>query len=269
LNSRINQQQKAFVKQFKARIISNSPVSAELFKLEFAVDPSIKSILPGHFFTVRIGDTTVPFLRRPFAFSSFDPVSHIAQALYKRRGRGTELLSAFAENDEIDIIAPCGNFFPLPLKEKTTILAAGGIGIGPILFFAKLLLTRNINFTCVLGWRTFKDAIGNSEISGIPVSVCTDDGSAGYKGTTVNFIQTSKLCTANTVVYACGPSPMLKACHETAVAAGADCFVSVEQVMACGVGACMGCAIKASENRGYFRVCHDGPVFNSRDLEWT
>jgi dihydroorotate dehydrogenase electron transfer subunit len=98
--------------------------------------------------------------------------------------------------------------------------------------------------------------------------ICTDDGSSGFRGTTGDYLMSiESSITAQTLVYACGPMPMLKACHDIALRRTCGCFVSVEQVMACGVGACMGCAIRMASD-GFKRACIEGPVFESREIQW-
>ena len=122
----------------------------------------------------------------------------------------------------------------------------------------------------VFGCRTKNLVPASRTFAGIKsgTAVCTDDGSAGFRGTAGDYLKSiEQTISSDTVVYACGPTPLLKACHEFSARRGCGCFVSVEQVMACGVGACLGCAVKAAEG-GYKRACTDGPVFNSKELQW-
>jgi len=261
------------MKQFRASIVSNRPVSDDFHAIEFTWPSAAGIPAPGQFFTVRVSDGTVPFLRRPFAFSGFDGAGHIASAIYKRRGRGTEILAAKKEGETLDVIGPSGNPFMLPAPNCTPVLAAGGIGLGPVLFLARVLHDAGRRAVFAAGFRTAMDIVDKTLFGQSAVTLCTDDGSEGFKGTTVDYIRqylerADSVSRTAMVMYACGPMAMLKGCHETAQRFGVTCYVSVEQVMACGVGACMGCVVKAAGGNGYVRVCSDGPVFNSRDIEW-
>lgn len=252
------------MKQFFGTITGNRPLSSDYYKMEFTWDRKAGIPLPGQFFTARISDGIEPLLRRPFAFSGFDRRKTTCSMVYQRRGRGTDILSGKRKNERLDIIGPLGRPFPLPGRGKRALLVAGGIGLGPLLFLAAQLRNAALVFGCrsktfVPPARTFAGAR--------PV-ICTDDGSAGFRGTAADYLKSIESSVGrDTIVYACGPLPMLKACHEFAAGRGCECFVSVEQVMACGVGACMGCAVKSAEG-GYLRACTDGPVFDSKELKW-
>lgn len=188
--------------------------------------------------------------------------------IYQRRGRGTEILTGKRKGDLLDVLGPLGRPFTLPERGQKALLVAGGIGIGPMLFLAGALKRQGIDSRMVFGCRTSALVPDMAVFSRFKPAVCTDDGSAGFKGTTGDFCKTiEKEIGGDTVLYACGPMAMLKSCHEFAVRRGIPCHVSVEQIMACGVGACMGCAIRAASG-GYLRVCSEGPVFGSKEIAW-
>jgi len=254
------------MKQFPGKILGNQSLSADFFELEFTWDKTAGLPLPGQFFTIRISDNTVPLLRRPFAFSAFDEKKGTASMIIQKRGRGTEILASKQKSDNLDIIGPLGKPFPMPAKGRKALLVAGGIGLGPILFLASQLPEAELIFGC-----RKKSFIPASEIfAGLKpdVVVCTDDGSAGFKGTAGDYLKSiANTINSDTTIYACGPLPMLQACHEFSARRGCECFVSVEQVMACGVGACMGCSVKTAEG-GFKRACTEGPAFNSKELQW-
>jgi dihydroorotate dehydrogenase electron transfer subunit len=252
------------MKQFTGKILSNKALAADYFKVEFTWDTSAGAALPGQFMTLRVSDDTVPLLRRPFAFSGYDAKKRTASMIFQKRGRGTELLASRKKGECVDIIGPLGKPFPLPGRKQKALLVAGGTGLGPVLFLASRLRGAAMVFGC----RTGGLVPAPGTFGGSRPVICTDDGSAGVKGTPVDYLKSIENTLAgDTVVYACGPLPMLKACHVFALGRGGDCFVSVEQTMACGVGACMGCAVKAVDG-GYKRACTDGPVFNSKELKW-
>lgn len=248
------------------KIISNTPIAADLFELVLPWSSSPPS--PGRFATIRVSTATTPLLRRPFAFSGYSEENHEARIIFQKRGPATELLAAKSAGEHLDLIGPLGNGFEPPPPGTKALLVAGGIGLGPVLFQAERIRSRGGDCEFVFGARS-KDAVPHCEkFSAARPVVCTDDGSEGFSGTVVDYLTSLPAGNYDSArLYCCGPTPMLRGCHEFAETHGLECFVSIEQVMACGVGACMGCAVKT--RAGYARACTEGPVFNSRDLVWT
>ena len=261
------------MKQFIAKIISHAPVSDCFYELTFEWDPQAGAPLPGQFCTIRVSTFSTPLLRRPFAFSSYDPERRLAAILYKKRGPATELLTAKSSGDGMDVIGPLGMDFFTALGGKLTspLCVAGGTGFGPMLFLFSELKKRGGKPVLVLGCRTGSQLPALNPMTGLDPFITTDDGSRGKKGTPLEYLTTlqnensgiSALCT-------CGPVPLMQGCHDWSQKHGLACYVSFEQTMACGVGACMGCAVKVTDTGGgYARACTDGPVFNSRRIAWT
>jgi dihydroorotate dehydrogenase electron transfer subunit len=254
--------------QFDAKVLKNIRIADSFYYLEMTWDHDTP-VVPGHFLTLRITDDTTPLLRRPFAFSGFDPVSSTSSIIYQKRGRGTELLTAKLQGDTINLIGPLGTPFSYPSEGSKPILVVGGIGVGPMLFLASELKRKQLPFSFIFGCRTKSFIPDLDAFRVIDPVICTDDGSSGFKGTTADYLKTVESSIQNTdTVYCCGPHPMLKACHELALRTGSSCEVSVEQIMACGVGACMGCVVKTVAEPGYARACKEGPVFDSKALIW-
>jgi dihydroorotate dehydrogenase electron transfer subunit len=255
------------MKQFSAIVTGNALIGSDFFEMTLSWDRSAGIPLPGQFFTIRAAGESVPLLRRPFAFSAFDEEHGIAM-LYQKRGRGTAIIGAKTAGETLDVLGPLGRPFPLPAEGKRAILVAGGIGIGPIAFLGATCARKQVPATLVIGCRSASLLPATLRLSALSPVICTDDGSLGFRGTTGDYLA-SILPSIDraAVIYACGPMPMLRVCHEIAVARGIDCFVSVEQIMACGVGACMGCVVRAAGG-GYLRACTEGPVFASRELDW-
>lgn len=260
------------MKQFNSQIISNVQIAKDLFHLEFLWDKKNGTPLPGNFLTIRISPNSIPLLRRPFALSSFDRNKAKASILYQKRGIATEILSGKSTGDNLDIIGPLGNSFSIKKSVSTIIAVAGGIGIGPILFAASTLQSNGKTNFLIIGARSSEYLPEKKywSLLGFEPVISTDDGSTGMKGTVLDVLKTIETnhC-ANAEIFSCGPLPMLKACHEFAAGRGILCKVSMEQTMACGVGACMGCVIKTVHAPGFARVCKDGPIFDSRDILWT
>jgi dihydroorotate dehydrogenase electron transfer subunit len=260
-------QQLAKMTHFSTTILSNLPVAADFFELRFAWPVSLPSPLPGQFVTIRVSLSTVPLLRRPFAISSYERESGSAAIIYQKRGTATELLTAKAPGDPLDLIGPLGSSFTLPPTGARCIILAGGIGLGPMLFLGRSLRPP-VKF--IFGCRTRAHLPQESAFTPLTPIICTDDGSSGFKGTAIDYLRTLSLDgNEPAALFGCGPTPMLKALHDFSLERGWPCQVSIEQVMACGVGACMGCVVPVVGPPGYARVCTEGPVFASKDLLWT
>jgi dihydroorotate dehydrogenase electron transfer subunit len=253
------------MKHLKPSITSARILCEGFHELTFSWDPSAGIPLPGQFMTIRVAEGTAPLLRRPFAFSGYDTKAGTASIIFQKRGTATQLLAGKEPGDKLDIIGPLGNTFSMPALGQDAVILAGGIGLGPLLFLVSSLVAQKRTTTFIFGARS-KSMVPACVLSGITASICTDDGSMGFKGTVIDYLRT--LSVANARLYACGPGPMLKACHAFALEHQLACEVSVEQVMACGVGACMGCVVKVVREPGYARACKDGPVFDSRELVW-
>lgn len=258
------------MKHFTSKVISNSPCCENMYIMEFAMDSAAGTPLPGQFCTIRASEGTLPLLRRPFALSNFDIKNRITSIVYKKCGPATEILAGKTAGDPLDVIGPMGNSFVSFKQGKKNILVAGGTGFGPIFFLKRYLDKQNSPSMMVLGCRskTHLPVVASNGLS--DAILCTEDGSAGFKGTVVDYVRSlPNDQIKDAVLFCCGPAPMLKACHEFALEKGVECNVSLEQVMACGVGACMGCAIKIKGETPYARVCTEGPVFNSKTVVWT
>ena len=232
---------------------------------------------PGQFIMLKVNHGVYdPLLRRPFGIYKvfFDGLPGGEgrtgiEILYKVVGRGTEILAGLVPDETVDILGPLGNGFPTPKPGEKSLLVAGGIGIAPIHLLA---LSCKKEATVIFGARDKSEAPLTADIEalGIDVKTVTEDGSAGVKGL-VTDILAGEIRKAS-VIYACGPTGMLKAVAGMALGAGVRAYVSLENSMACGVGACLGCAVKragiAKKNKRYQMVCSEGPVFNSTEIDW-
>lgn len=258
------------MKQFFTTIHENKQITHDYYSLTFDWPRDAGIPVPCQFITIRVSDSTVPLLRRPFAFSAYDEDRNTASIIFQKRGTATGILAGKQSGEQLDIIGPLGNTFQLPDTIKKCIIVAGGIGLGPMVYTASWIAERGIETLFIFGSRD-KSGVPEKDIFGtINPVICTDDGSEGYKGTTVdclNSLKNNEL--EGSLLVSCGPTPMLRGCHEYAQKHGIQCLVSMEQIMACGVGACMGCAVKVKQELGYARVCSEGPVFNSQDIKWT
>lgn len=255
------------MKQFSATITKNINICDNFFELTLKPENTSIKPQPGQFLTIRVNSGTSPLLRRPFAFSDFDYVNEQFSIIYQQRGNATEMLSGKQIGDRVDCIGPMGNRFPLPFPDVTAVLVAGGIGIGPIQHLCTELNRLTIPFKFIFGSRNKNTIPQNTIFAKLNPIICTDDGSYGFKGTTTDYLRSISI-PKKFALYCCGPHPMLKACYSIAKESSSPCWVSVEQVMACGVGACMGCVVKIRSPQKYARACKEGPVFNGDELDW-
>ena len=207
-------------------------------------------------------------LRRPISICEVD--QDLLRIVFEVRGAGTERLSQLNVGGEINMIAPLGNGFTIKdiPHDKTVIVVGGGIGVPPMLQTAKSFPNNRVK--AVIGFRSRGKVILEDDFKriGADLSVCTDDGSYGEKGL-VTFPLIEELEKGRTaMIYACGPTPMLKAIINTAKTYNVPCEVSLEQRMACGVGACVGCVVNINRGGRSFvlRVCKDGPVFKAEEV---
>jgi dihydroorotate dehydrogenase electron transfer subunit len=258
------------MKHFISRIQSNTPLCEDLHEMVFSWNEEAPPPSPGQFCTIRVAQTTSPLLRRPFAFSAFDPLGKTASIIFKKVGVSTEILSGKECGEPLDIIGPLGNSFLEFGQAGKKVLVAGGTGLGPIFFLKRLFQRQSAESLMVAGYATKSRAPIIEGFDDETVVMCTDDGSKGFRGTVVDYLRTLPgEFFRETALYCCGPWGMLKACHDFALERGSECFVSLEQVMACGVGACMGCVVKVTGATPFARVCTEGSVFKSRVIVWT
>ena len=217
---------------------------------------------PGQFAQIRLPGHT---LRRPISICGIDKVAGTLRFVFQIRGEGTAELAQFQPGSEIEILAPLGNGFPVD-PVKCTLLVGGGIGVPPMLGVAAELKEKAV---AVLGFRN-QDAVileKDFQAVGAKTLIATDDGSYGHHGLVTDLCKDQEF----DCVMACGPAPMLKAVRALAEERGVPCYVSLEERMACGIGACLGCAVGLVKEDGsqYFgHVCKDGPVFESHRVAW-
>jgi dihydroorotate dehydrogenase electron transfer subunit len=180
-------------------------------------------------------------------------------------------LSEIEPGEDIDIIGPLGNGFNLNTSKDLAIVVGGGAGVAPLLSLAKELKNKAKAVYALIGANNINSVVCEEDFKslGIETTVSTDDGTYGIKGLISDVLLNvigSKLSPANSCIYACGPRPMVKALENISAQYKIPCQVSLEEWMACGIGACNGCIVKTKQ--GYKKVCSDGPVFNVEDILW-
>jgi dihydroorotate dehydrogenase electron transfer subunit len=261
--------------QTKAKVIKNIAVAPKYYKIALSCSPIAKDANAGQFVAIKITDSYEAFLRRPFSIHKLSGPG--IEILYEIVGKGTEILSQKKAGEYLDIIGPLGNGFDLGVNtnDRTPILVAGGIGVAPLIFLAEKLAEipnpkSQIPNLVLIGAKTRSGVLCEKEFIklGCNVKIATDDGSRGYKGYVTGLLK-KELSTINyqlSTIYACGPRPMLKETAAISKKYNIPAQVSLEEHMACGIGACLGCAVNTKQ--GYKRVCQDGPVFDADEIVW-
>jgi dihydroorotate dehydrogenase electron transfer subunit len=232
---------------------------------ELQAPGALPEILPGQFTAVRIDNSAQVFLRRPLSFHDVNHDTGSVKLLVQIVGPGTRALSRLDPGQRINLLYPLGKGFTLA-KEGPVLLAGGGCGSAPLLFLARVLHSKGIECDIVLGARSAEDlpepdaykAYGN-------VFTITDDGTSGEVGTVVKH-SLFRIPGKYRFIYCCGPLPMMKSVASRARVEGIPCEVSLENTMACGIGACLCCVEPTDE--GHVCVCTEGPVFNTGRLKW-
>ncbi|MBI5048716.1 MAG: dihydroorotate dehydrogenase electron transfer subunit [Deltaproteobacteria bacterium] len=279
------------------KVLYNEKILPLYYKLGMSWE-GLPAIEPGQFVMLRITEQVDPLLRRPFGVYKILGLGAGGQGsegseqgieiLYKVVGKGTKLMANLKPGYTVDVLGPLGNGFQ-PISKvgsvrqnQRIIMAAGGIGIVPFYLLAKNYHLSSISLKLLFGGRGKDDLPGLEDFKkfGIDTAVSTDDGSMGKNGLVTDLLKKELSKKGDCVVYACGPKAMLKAVAKMAEDADTPCYVSLDNAMACGIGACLGCAVKIrGQGSGvrsqkskafspYKMVCKDGPVFDAKEIAW-
>jgi dihydroorotate dehydrogenase electron transfer subunit len=258
-------------------VLWNRPAAAGYYRMGLACAEGFDAARPGQFIMVRTANDATPLLRRPFSLLGLirekDRVTGI-EILFKVVGKGTDRLYRYREGDRLSVIGPLGNTFLVPDACRQLILVAGGVGVPPIRFLAQTLLEQEGGLSrCMvfLGGRTKDDLVCITEfdLPGFLLDVSTDDGTQGNHGIVTRSLEKALDAGPADLICACGPVGMLKAVSAIALARSIPCQVSIEAMMACGMGACLGCAVSVNDDDAHYRhACVDGPVFDAHRLRW-
>lgn len=248
-----------------AKVVSQEALTEDVFSMWIQVDEIAKAAKPGQFISVYTRDAS-KLLPRPISICEIDRALGRLRIVYRVVGAGTEEFSVYQAGDEITVMGPLGNGFPLEVKGRKAFLIGGGIGIPPMLELAKEL---DCEKQMILGYRDVLFLNQEFEPYGT-VCVATEDGSAGTKGNVIDAIRANGL--EADVMFACGPTPMLRALKAYALEQGIECWLSLEEKMACGIGACLACVCQSADVDEHSqvhnkRICKDGPVFRAEEVE--
>lgn len=257
----------------QAEIIRQEQLTPEIFRLTLQAPEIASNARPGQFVMVQTSSCYDPLLRRPLSIHQTVGNQQV-QLLYKVVGKGTRMLAAMTSGQKVNLTGPLGHGFDFA-ERKAICLVGGGMGIAPLYFLAREILRASTPAQCVvlLGARTAAE-FGTLPRDFVDLGVsqthlATDDGSLGHHGFVAELLTTHLTPENNWSVCTCGPHPMMKAVVKECRQQGWHCQVSLETMMACGISACLGCAIPRAELSGpYLHVCKDGPVFNANEVAW-
>lgn len=255
----------------KCRVAGQKPLTAGYWAIELEAEGIACEARPGQFVHLRVPGLETASLRRPF--SIYGAAAGLLKILYKTVGRGTEEMNRLRAGDEVQVIGPLGNGFPLEPK-GLPVLVAGGYGVAPLCFLASRLSRKGL---ALIGGRTAGDVLAEDEFAALGWRVCvaTQDGTRGVKGLVTEPLdrELARLKEAGETaeLYACGPDGLLRAVGERAIGDGCRGWLSLDKHMVCGVGACLACVQNLRREDGSLwigRVCHDGPIFEAREIVW-
>lgn len=260
-------------KQELAKLLKNEQLKKDIFKITLKAPEIVKDARPGNFIEIRVSDQVEPFLRRPISIYNMDKENGILEMIFQVKGKGTEILSKKEEGSNIDIVGPLGYGTFKYGEYNNLAIIGGGIGVFPLYELAKCAKKENKKVNTYLGFRNKEAVLLEDEFNDVSdtLVLATDDGSYAKEGFVINYLEKDIEQGKIDSIYACGPLPMLKAVQKLAMEKNVPCQISLEERMACGLGVCLGCAIKKTnsnaENPEYLHVCKAGPVFNASDVE--
>ncbi len=249
-------------------LLEKTQLKDDILRFKVKTDKIAKDSKPGNFLEIKVSDSEVPFLRRPISIFSIDGEN--VEFIFQVKGKGTEILSKQKVGDKINIIGPLGNG-TFDIKSYNTVaLIGGGIGVYPLYEAAKQLKGK-AKINTYLGYRNKELVTVEKEFKEVSdkLVVATDDGSYGEKGFAIDFLKKDE---KPDIIMACGPLPMLRAVKQFAQENNIKCQVSLEERMGCGIGACLGCAVKTAASSKdapeYWQVCKGGPVFDASTVDF-
>ena len=248
------------------KVVSVKQIHARYVLIRLTDDNPLPEMLPGQFVEVRVDGSPSTFLRRPISINFVDRTNNELWLLVATVGEGTKALAKLQAGDSLNCVLPLGNGFTPARTGEKVLLIGGGVGVAPLLYMGAEMQQAGIEPTFLLGARTAQDLLMTDIFNRYGrVYVTTEDGSEGEKGFVTNhsILEQEQFDRIST----CGPTPMMKAVARLAKEKGIHCEASLENLMACGLGACLCCVEKTTE--GNVCVCKDGPVFDVQRLLWT
>lgn len=259
------EEEEKFVSRFlgSCKIMRNDEIGQDIYLMELECEEIAAEAEPGQFVHVKVGDLLDPLLRRPFSIHDTEEKSF--KIVYEIVGKGSKILSEIRIGQEVDVLGPLGKGFEFEEDSGSFCIAAGGIGVAPFRLLARRLKARTDRLIAFVGAKNRAKLVGDSSLRsmGIEVFTATEDGSVGFHGLVTELLAKvlERRKPRDMSLFACGPKEMLRSLAEICSSRGLKSQASLEEFMACGVGACLGCAVRL-RNGEYRMVCKDGPVFS-------
>lgn len=255
----------------KASIILNEmvlPPYDQYWRMDFKAPLGANEAKAGQFIMVKVGDTDDPFLRRPMGLNIINKNKGVLGIIYQVVGKGTRLMTQLKEGDELTYSGPWGNGWQIEPGLKKVVIVGGGAGIAPLHPLVKELYRHGCDMDIYLGASNTERLVNHRKMAEYGrVTVATLDGSLGFHGSVDEFLPSMDSASYD-YVFTCGPKTMMAKVAQWSEAHNLQCQVSLEERMGCGMGTCMGCVCKDKDNQ-YKRVCKEGPIFNSREVNFN
>lgn len=247
------------IKQERMTVVVQQPIAKNIFELTVEGSLAGEMAEPGQFVHIRVADSFEPLLRRPISIASIDKEKNQFTMIYRAEGRGTQILADKRAGDKIDVLGPLGHGFPVEQAEKKAFLIGGGIGVPPLYELAKQLNSRGIETVHILGFESKEAIFYEEQFKALgDTHIATVDGSHGSEGFVTHIL--NELPQDFDTYFSCGPTAMLEAVQWAYPQKQG--FLSYEQRMGCGIGACFACVCRTTKSEtDYIKVCSDGPVF--------
>lgn len=256
------------MKNEHCKVIEQKEIAENIMELTLTGELTSEMNEPGQFVHIKVSDTTEPLLRRPISIANIDKEAKAFTMVYRTEGIGTQLLAKKVAGETVDILGPLGNGFPVAeaIMGETALLVGGGIGVPPLYELAQRLVANGVKVITVLGFQTASVVFYEKEFAALgEVYVATVDGSYGTQGFVTDVISQQGL--PFDILYSCGPTPMLRNLERSYP--NKRVFVSLEERMGCGIGACFACVCHTADDPtgfSYKKVCTDGPVFKTGEV---
>ena len=254
------------IKKELCKILSQKEIASDIFELTINGELVTQISSPGQFVHIKVSNGLDPLLRRPISISSYNYEQKSLTMIYRKDGRGTSMLAELRPGMFVDILGPLGNGFPVDEVSigDTALLVGGGIGVPPLYELSNQLVAKGVNVIHVLGFQTASAVFYEEEfLQNGETYVATADGSYGRKGFVTDVMKELQF----DCIYTCGPTPMLRAIEQNYQ--DKKVFLSLEERMGCGIGACFACVCKKKDDPtgvSYKKVCSDGPVFRAGEV---
>jgi dihydroorotate dehydrogenase electron transfer subunit len=255
-------------KLFRVLIKENKKLARNHYLITLSPEEKITTPKPGQFFMLSVDDGLDPLLKRPFSLHRW--LGNDFQILYRVVGKATGILKRKMPGNTVEVTGPLGNGFPVKSRSAKMILVAGGLGIAPIFSLAETISSEKP--LMFLGAKNKDEVLCVDELrlKGLDPVITTDDGSLGKKGLITSkvkqFLSDHSSLITDYSIYACGPKQMLKSLALLAEKFNTTAYIALEENMACGIGACLSCAVNTK--KGFKRICKEGPVFKTEEIIW-